>query len=193
MTEHVYENKTISNIHALEHSLYELDTKAAFSYDGSTVVVDTTESYTNTLIAVDRAVDGSLYSNKEGRIQEIKEKTEQLQFEGFTFTRPSDSATDVGPVNLDHEERHRLRNLKDDVKDGILTLPQAASGVSGHPVALYTSADVDACYQALLDRGAYIAGSQQNADNSYGESGYIYLIESAVTQTALDAIVDTRV
>ena len=137
------------------------------------------------------ATNGSLFSAKEDRKGAVKLKSWNLLEAGYTYTRPSDSSSQ-GPFELSHEERHRLRNLKDDVGDAIIALPQGITTIDGQLSVLSTSADVDAIYQALIDRGVYIVNDGVNGDGSSGEAKLLIDIDGAADQAALDAIVDTR-
>lgn len=158
---------------------------------GALLVIDSDMSQAEADSAASNAEIGSLFSSKEDRISEVSLRSSELSALGYTYVRPSDSAVQ-GPFEISHEERHRLRNLKDDVADSSVPLPQSVMNLNGLASPLYTSADVNAIYQSLLERGIYIYGNGGNGDGSSGEAAILASIDSAADQAALDAILDTR-
>jgi len=136
---------------------------------------------------------GSLFSNKAERIDEIQNKSVELSNAGAYFTRPSDAALNKGPLEISYDARSRIHNMIEDVKAGLIPMPQMIDTADGRGVVAYTQADAEAAYQSIIDRGVYILNAGMNADSSYGQNGYTTQIVQAADQTALDAIIDTRV
>jgi hypothetical protein len=161
--------------------------------DGGYLIVDTlmgSEAQVDAAVAM--SVGGGLFSNKVIRIGEVEAKTAQLSEEGVSLIRPSDSAP-VGPVELSYDSRSQIKILCDDISAGLVVPPQIIDTTDGRGFIIFTSADCDAVYQAIIYRGVYLLGVAVNGDGSVGENGMIQMIIQAVDQSALDAIVDTRV
>ena len=135
---------------------------------------------------------GSFFSEKAAKIKAIQDQSVILSNDGAYFTRPSDGATNKGPLEISFDARSELFNLIEDVKNGLVPMPQMIDTADGRGAIAYNQADAQAAYQAIIDRGVYILNAGQNADLSFGENGYIQQITQAPDQTALDAITDTR-
>ena len=139
------------------------------------------------------AQSGTLHSNKCARIEEVQLKSFELAQAGVTFTRASDSATGKGPLDLTKETRTDLRLLKQDIEDGTVPTPWIIYTMEGRGVELFSVADIDAAYEAVVERGVYILNDGTNSDTSKGEGQLIKDINAAISQAELDAITDTRV
>jgi hypothetical protein len=189
-----YPYSGITSFEAIEQALPASGVfDAVTSLDNGYITVETTigtEPQVDAAVAL--AVSGGLFSNKTLRINDIGANTAELSEQGVMIVRPSDGAT-VGPIELSYDSRSRIKILCDDISSGLVVPPQIIDTTDGRGFIIFTSADCDAVYQAIIYRGVYLLGVAVNGDGSVGENGMIQMIIQAVDQSALDAIVDTRV
>jgi hypothetical protein len=154
-------------------------------------ISNTTASEAQFQAAIDSAQPGTIMTNKTQRIIDAERKTPELLVSGFTFQDTLDETK--GPIEVSTDKRTELRNLRLDVSDLIISMPQYTAGLNGRSALMESAADLDSAYEALIARGVYVIGDQVNGDGSMGEALLIVLIVQAVDQSALDAIVDTRI
>ena len=189
-----YENQNISSPATLCQAIavsgiYD----GTFCLVGSSVCIDTFMGNVGQVeAALAMATDGTFFANKATRIREAQGVTGLLASQGTMFFKPSDSSMS-GPAELSQDSAILLRTLREAIIAEEIPLPEFVSTTDGRASLLHTVEDADAVYQAVVDRLIYLAGDAMNADNSYGEVAFIQQLLDAENQSALDALIDTRV
>ncbi len=150
-----------------------------------------TTDYATALSAVNLSLSGSLLSNKTIRITEAQDNTDMLEDEGVSFLRPSDGAT-ISSLEVSRDYAVFLHSFKEAIAGGEVPLPSTLKTLNGRSTSIASIPDAEAAYQAVVDRLNYLNGNITNGDSSLGEEAITRAIISAIDQTALDAIIDTR-
>lgn len=192
MGTYTYNLESVSGFAALYNSCVSLGIYDAVINIGDDIKVTTSSDESVVSNAVALSATDSLMSNKAIKIEEVEAKTASLMYEGAMFTRNSDGEV-RGPLEVSFESRGKLRDLKTDVEDGFVPLPQLVSTIDGRGVQLNSITDIEAAYLAVLDRGVYLLNDGTNSDNSLGEAKLIIDILSTTNQTELDTVIDTRI
>lgn len=157
-----------------------------------TTSVTTASPQANVDAAIVLASAGGLLYAQGAKIDQVIQTTGVLAAAGVTYVRPSDGAT-KGPFDLSKAFRTEIRNLKDDVTDGLIAFPQMIDTMDGRGSEVNSSSDVDALYQSVMDRAVYLVGDGVNGDdNSKGQALLIKDILAETTVTGVNSITDTR-
>ncbi len=185
MTDYNYSDQTDLNPAGLVIALADNGvTDGLITLNGTDLTV---EAGAGQQAAIDQAVldatGTALAANKAVRIDAAIAKSEVLRAEGKRFDRPSDDGIQKGPIVVSVENRTEMRNMKLDAADGLLSFPQVCETTTEKGCTMFTSADLDAAYTAVVARYQEI---------KEGEEALIASIKAAANQAALDAVVDAR-
>lgn len=204
MNNHTYLG-TVSNMRTLSQSLVQQGIfdgvlticpqgvyRDGHTSDACVLLNETSASFGDFELACQNATVGSFLSNKTAKLEEAENNTVELTGEGFTFVADSDGQV-KGPLELSHDTELSLERIERVVGNGTAVYPQLLLTMDGRGFTVENDEDVRLCGIAFDERGVYLYGDQVNGDGSLGEAALTIAIVTAADQTALDAIVDTRI
>jgi hypothetical protein len=140
--------------------------------------------------AVDNAVTGTLFSNKEARAEEVENKTRELVGIGVEAWISGKIVFLSKKIANGYYEDYEY--LLDNPTSLSASKPYVVETIDGETLTTSNIADILTLANNAADRWIYLNSSTTNGDGSKGESHIIEDIRTAVNQTALNAITDTR-
>lgn len=161
---------------------------------GNTIIDITTDSDLSTCNAsVSEALTGTLLSNKQSKKKEISDKSTELSKNGLHHTTASGNSG-VFPIEKTKEELSFYNTLVDALTNNPSEAPQIIPTVDDSGVQIMNLSEATALSDDARHRMEYIYSSVAvNADSSKSQLLLDSDIDSAVNQSELDLIADTRV
>lgn len=160
---------------------------------GNTIIDITTDSDLSTCnTAVSEALAGTLLSNKQIKKKEISDKSTELSKSGMPHTTASGNSG-VFPIEKTKEELSFYNTLVDALTSNPSEAPQIIPTVDDLGVQIMNLSEATALSDDARHRMEYIYSSvAANADSSKSQLLLDSEIDSAVNQSDLDLITDTR-